>query len=57
MVKGIIQLIISYLIGDFHVELKIRSDIRYPASPGIRPDIRYQAFRLAGFPAKSVSGA
>jgi hypothetical protein len=31
--------------------LKIRPDIR-PA-----PDIRYPAFRLAGYPAKSVSGA
>jgi hypothetical protein len=35
----------------------IRPDIRYPASPDIRPDIRYPAFRLAGYPAKSVSGA
>jgi hypothetical protein len=30
-----------------------RPDIRHPASP----DIRQSAFRLAGYPAKSVSGA
>ena len=32
-------------------------DIRYPATPDIRPDIRYPAFGIAGYPAKSVSGA
>jgi hypothetical protein len=26
-------------------------------NPSIRPDIRYPAFGLAGYPAKSVSGA
>jgi hypothetical protein len=35
-----------------------QSDIRYPAGYKIAlPDIRYPAFGLAGYPAKTVSGA
>jgi hypothetical protein len=47
------SLIISYFTGTryLNVELKIRPDIRYPAHTG------YPVFRLAGYPAKSVSGA
>jgi hypothetical protein len=41
----IMFLFISYLTSQLHIELKIRPDIRYPA------------FRLAGYPAKLVSGA
>jgi hypothetical protein len=39
------------------IEPDIWPDIRYPALTDIRPDIRYPVFMLAGYPAKSVSGA
>jgi hypothetical protein len=45
------SLFISDFSRYFDVQWKIPPDIR-PA-----PDIRYPAFRLAGYPAKSVSGA
>jgi hypothetical protein len=49
-------LYIYYLRKHLNFQLKIRPDIRYLASPDIPPDIRYPAFRLAGYPANSVPG-
>jgi hypothetical protein len=50
---------VSYFTIILYVEPDIRQDIRCPALPDIRPDnwYWYPAFRLAGYPAKSVSGA
>jgi hypothetical protein len=49
----------SYFTRYFYVELKIQQDIRYPACTGYPAGyrIRFPAFRLAEYPAKSVSGA
>jgi hypothetical protein len=43
-------LLTSYFTSDYNFELKIRPDIRYPA-------FRLPDIWLAGYPAKSVSGA
>jgi hypothetical protein len=40
-------LFIAYLTTGSHLHIELK----------IRPDIRYPAFRLAGYPTKSVSGA
>jgi hypothetical protein len=51
--------IILYFTKNIVAKTNIRLDIRYPALTGygIRPDICYPAFGLAGYPAKTVSGA
>jgi hypothetical protein len=46
-------LYISYFVGQLNFEQKFRPEIWYPASPYLQ----YAAFGLAGYPAKSVSGA
>jgi hypothetical protein len=48
-----------YFTNNIVAMKNIRPDIRYPALTGygIRPDICYPAFGLAGYPAKTVSGA
>jgi hypothetical protein len=52
---GIFVYLIRYCTRHFNVELKIRPDIRYPACTGYPVSGFYS--RLAGYPAKSVSGA
>jgi hypothetical protein len=43
-----------YVVPDIRQEN--RPDIWYPALPDIRPDNRYPAFSLAGYPAGRISG-
>jgi hypothetical protein len=46
-----------YLYVEPDIRQDIRQDIWYSALLYIQPDIQYPAFWLAGYPAKSVSGA
>jgi hypothetical protein len=56
-VGNLVSLCFSNFSTHSNFDQKIRPDIRYPASPNVRSDIRNPAFGLAGYPTKSVSGA